>query len=129
MMKLLRIALMALVLVALLVPTIGLGDGMLLPLERKISAGTTTVTYGGQTLRFTTPVALLLKIDPESETRYRLTVSIYPGTPPPPSPTMTSESTLNIYWTDFDTEVYDGDVPIADPWTGCLNTEGGFVER
>lgn len=128
-MKLLRIALTALVLLALLVPTAGLGDELLLPLERKVQPGTTTIAYGGQTLRFTTPVALLLKIEAVSATRYRLTVSLYPGTSPPPTPTLTAESTLNIYWTNVGTDVYNGDVPVGDPWTGVLNTEGGFVER
>jgi hypothetical protein len=128
-MKLLRTALMALAVLALLVPTYGLGDEMALPLEKKIPAGTTTLSYLGQSLRITTPVPLLVKCDAVSSTRFRMTVSLYPGTPLPNGPTTYAAETLTIHWSNFGTDVYNGSVPTGEPWTSWLNTEGGFVDR
>jgi hypothetical protein len=128
-MKLLRTVVAALALVALLVPTIGLGDERPIPLEKKISAGTSTITYMGQTLRFTTAVPLLVKCDAESAQRFKMTVTLYPGTPLPNGPNTYASETLNIYWSNFGTDVYDGTIPVVEPWTGWLNTEGGFVDR
>ncbi len=128
-MKLLRTALLAVAVLALLVPTVGLGDQMPLPLEKKITAGTSTVVYLGQTIRFTTPVALVVKFDAENTVRFRMSVAVYPGTPLPSGPSGASQNKVTIFWTNFGTEVYDGAVPAPDPWTGSFNTEGGFVDR
>jgi len=128
-MKLLRVALVALTLLALLIPTTGFGDEMLVPLEKKVTAGTTLVNYAGQTFRFSTPVALLVKCDPLSPTRFKMTVSLYPGTPPPHAVSGSTIDELQIFWTNFNTDVYTGGVPSSEPWTGTLNTEGGFVDR
>lgn len=127
--KLLRTTLLALAVLALLVPSLGLGDELAVPIEKKIVAGTTTITYAGQNIRFTTPVALLVKLEPDGTTRIKMTVQIYPGTPMPDGPTTYADETLNIYWTDYETDVYNGGVPVTEPWTGYLNTEGGFVDR
>jgi hypothetical protein len=118
----------ALALLVLLVPSVGLGDQLPLPLEKKITSGTTTISYMGQSLRFTSPVALLVRCDPETTTRFKLTVSIYPGSPQVPGSTPTSDN-LNIFWSNYETEVYNGGLPQFEPWTGWLNTEGGFVDR
>lgn len=128
-MKLLRTALVALSLLALLVPSVGLGDEMPIPIEKKITAGTTTFNYAGQTFRFTTPVALLVKFDPESPTRIKMSVSLYPGTPLPNGPAAYAADVVNIHWANYGTDVYNGGVPMSEPWTGWLNTEGGFVDR
>ncbi len=127
-MKHIRTIIAALALLALLVPSVGLGDQLPLPLEKKITSGTTTISYMGQTLRFTSPVALLVKCDPETTSRFKLTVSIYPGTPQVPNSTATTEN-LNIFWSNYGTEVYNGGLPQFEPWSGWLNTEGGFVDR
>lgn len=128
-MKLLRSAFVALTLLALLIPATGFGDEMLVPLEKKVVAGTTLVNYAGQTLRFSTPVALLVKCDPISPTQFRLTVSLYPGTPSPHGVSGNAVDQLQIFWTNFNTDVYSGGIPSSEPWIGTLNTEGGFVDR
>ncbi len=127
-MKLLRTVLAALALIALLVPTVGLGDQLPVPLEKKITAGTTNVTYLGQTLRFTTSVPLLVKCDAESSTRFKMTVTLYPGTPLPNGPNTYAAENLYIYWSNFGTDVYNGGIPSGE-LTTWLNTEGGFVDR
>ena len=119
---------MSLAVLALLVPSIGLGDQLPAPLEKKINPGISSVSYMGQTIRFVTPAALLVKCDPEDTTHFRMSVSLYPGTPVPNSVGSNAEN-LNIYWTNYSTEVYNGGVPMGEPWTGSFNTEGGFVDR
>lgn len=127
--KLLRTTLLALAVLALVVPSIGFGGEMPVPLEKKVLAGTTTINYAGQTLRFTSSVTLLVKCEPESPTRFKMTVVLYPGTPPPPGVQTFVAETIHIYWSNVGTDVYSGGVPVAEPWTGWLNTEGGFVDR
>lgn len=128
-MKLLRTTLIALAVLALLVPSLGLGGEMPVPLEKKIVPGTTSITYAGQTFRFTTSVSILLKCDPESPTRFKMTVQLYPGTPMPNGPMTFATETLTIYWNEYGTDVYNGTIPCTEPWVGYLNTEGGFVDR
>jgi hypothetical protein len=125
-MKLLRTIFVALALLAFMIPTFAGAGEMPLPLEKKITAGTSTLNYAGQTLRITTPVALLVKCDPETPTRFKMTVVIYPGTPFPKG---TNVDIVEIFWTNYSTTVYNGDVPVIEPFTGWLNTEGGFVDR
>lgn len=127
--KLLRTTLIVLAVLALLLPSLGLGGEMPIPLEKKIVPGTTTIAYAGQTFRFTTSVSLLLKCDPESPTRFKMTVQLYPGTPLTNGPQTFATETINIYWSEYGTDVYSGGVPVTEPWTGWLNTEGGFVDR
>jgi hypothetical protein len=129
-MKLLRRIVLAVFLVLIpVLPALSFGDELLAPLEKKVPAGTSTISYGGQTLRFTTSVALLVKCDPELTNKIRVTVSLYPGTPLPKGPGTAAIETLSIYWVNFGTDVYDGGIPDVEPWVGTLNTEGGFVDR
>ena len=120
---------MALAILALILPSLGLAGELPAPLEKKVLAGTSTITYAGQTLRFTTPVALIVRCDPETAIRIKITVGIYPGTPLPNGAASFAAETLNIYWSNVGTDVYNGIVPVIEPWTGWLNTEGGFVDR
>ncbi|HEX5131404.1 MAG TPA: hypothetical protein VFX92_02835 [Candidatus Krumholzibacteria bacterium] len=128
-MKLLRTLFMALALLALLAPTLSFGDQLPLPLEKKLTAGTSTLNYWGQTFRFTSPVALLVRCEPETTTRFKMSVVIYPGTPQTNAPSSNTLQDLMIYWENFNTDVYTGGVPVIDPWTGSFTTEGGFVDR
>lgn len=128
-MKLLRTALLAIAVLALLVPSTGLAGQLPLPLEKKVVPGTSTVAYMGQTFRYTTQVSLLVKFDPVTETSFKMSVVIYPGTPLPSGPSGSSFTTVTIYWMNFGTGVYDGTVPSPEPWTGTFTTEGGFVDR
>lgn len=126
-MRLLRRLVLALVLLIPFLPATSMGDQLLVPLDKKVPAGTTTIEYGGQNLRFTTPAALLVKCEQQVDLKIKVTVSLYPGT------SYTTDGTaaqmMTIYWVNFGTDVYDGGVPIATPWVGTFDTEGGFVDR
>ncbi len=118
----------ALVLVAavVLVPLAAGADQLPLPLEKKLAAGTTVVEYAGQHIRFSTPVPLLVRLEPVTATRIRLRFSAYPGVPSAASPS----TTLSVFWEDFGNSIYEGAVPPeTDPWDGLMLTEGGFIDR
>jgi hypothetical protein len=36
---------------------------------------------------------------------------------------------MSLYWVNFEVMVYQGEIPVDEPWVGDLNTEGGFVDR
>lgn len=123
-------AILALALVALVVlaPVAPSADQLPLPLEKKVVAGTTTIEYAGQHIRFTTPVPLLVRLEPVTSTRIRLRFHAYPGTPT--SAYASPATTLQVYWEDFGNEIYAGSVPPeTDPWDGLMLTEGGFIDR
>lgn len=124
-MKTLSRVLIASALLAMLVTPLAIMAGQIPePAEKKVVAGTTTIDYAGQTFRFTTPVALKVKFEPLSFTQLKLTVSPYAGS----VPSSKSTSTVEIFWQDTSSEVYNG--PVPDPsWTGVLNSESGFTEK
>jgi hypothetical protein len=123
-----RIGVLALGLVLLFGTVSAFGDSMPVPLEKKIPIGETLVVYAGQTLRFTTTVPLYLKLEPISATQIQFRVRVYPGLPIPSGPVGTAENSLEIYWVNVGTDVYDGGAP-SGIIEGVLNTEGGFVDR
>ena len=123
-----RISILALSLVMLLGAVSAFGDSLPLPLERKIPAGETVVSYAGQTIRFESTTPLLLKLEPISLTEIAFKVKLYPGTPLPNGPEGTAENNLLIYWVNVGTDIYEGGAP-AGTIEGILNTEGGFVDR
>jgi hypothetical protein len=123
-----RIGILALSLALVLGAASSFGQGLPLPLEKKIPAGQTTIDYAGQTLRFTTSVTLYVKLEPISLTQIRYTVRVYPGVPLPSGPVGSAENNLEIYWVNVGTDVYEGGAP-SGTIEGILNTEGGFVDR
>jgi hypothetical protein len=129
-MRLPRVIGVVLALVCLLIPTLGLGDGLPAPLEKKLPPGVSTFTYAGETLRISTPSALIVRCDPLSPTQIRVRVSVYSGVPQSPNEPAAPTATLNIYWVNHATDVYDGSVPPpGQSVDAVLTTEGGFVDR
>ena len=125
-----RIGFVALGLVFLFGVVSAFGDSLPLPLEKKVPAGETVIVYAGQTLRFTTSVPLFVRLEPipPSSTLIQYHVRVYPGHPVPSGPVGTAENSLQIYWVNFGTDVYEGGAP-SETLEGILNTEGGFVDR
>jgi len=129
-MRIPRVILVALAVIGLLIPTLGFGDSLPAPLEKKLPPGVATVTYAGQIFRITTPSALIVRWDPVSATQIRVRVSAYGGAGLPSVEPAAPASTLNIYWVNYSTDVYDGAVPPNGQFIDAvLSTEGGFVDR
>jgi hypothetical protein len=123
-----RVLTASMVLVLLVLPLAVMADQMLMPAEKKIPAGTTVVNYAGQSLRFTTPVALVAKFDPVSDVNFRLTIHMY-GTPPG-GPGATSGLEFELIWEDYQKEVYNGPPPPPDdPFSEIFLSESGFTEK
>jgi len=110
----------------LLMPLAILADQLPLPLEKKVPAGVTSVTYMNQTLRFTTAVPLVVKFEALSANQIRLTVRTYNSSSG--GAQGSSSSTTSIYWEDWNNDVYDGPPPTGT-WEGILYTESGFTEK
>ena len=104
------------------------GDGIQVPLEKKLPAGESSVEYAGQTIRFTSSVPLYVRFDSISPSQVQYRVRIQTGFALPSAPIGTVENTLAIYWVNVDTDIYNGGVP-SGTLEGILNTEGGFVDR
>jgi hypothetical protein len=124
-----RVIGIALALLCLLIPTLGFGDALPAPLEKKLPVGESTFVYADQTIRISTPTALIVRCDPLSSTQIRVRVSVYNGVPAP-SGSAAPTTTLHIYWVNNGTDVYDGSVPPPGSYVDAvLTTEGGFVDR
>jgi hypothetical protein len=90
-----------------------------LPLE-KTAAGTTTLTYAGQTFRVNATAAVKIRFEEPSPGLIRITMVSDDGASP---------GKVSLYWVDFQKYVYLGLIPLSEPWSGTLNSEGGFVDR
>ena len=104
------------------------GDGVQVPLEKKLPAGESSVEYAGQTIQFTSSVPLFVRFDSLSPSLVQYKVRIQTGFALPSAPIGTSENTLAIHWVNINTDIYNGGVP-SGTLEGILNTEGGFVDR
>jgi hypothetical protein len=123
-----RIGVLALGLILLFAAASANGDSLPLPLEKKLLAGESTVQYAGQTLRFTSSVPLLVRLEPLSLTQIQYRVRVHPGFPIPSGPVGSAENNLVIFWVNIGTDIYEGGAP-SGVIEGVLNTEGGFVDR
>jgi hypothetical protein len=123
-----RIGLIAFGLALLLSAALAFGEGLPLPVEKKIPAGEATIDYAGQLLRFTTSAPLTVKLWATPDYVVHYAVKVQPGYPIPQGPQGTAENNLRIYFINGGSELYDGGVP---PGTleGSFNSEGGFVDR
>ncbi|MEJ2719714.1 MAG: hypothetical protein P8181_01055 [bacterium] len=119
-------AILALMLVvALVTPGLLQAQQLPMPVQKIIYPGVTTVEYAGETLVFTTSIALLAKFQFVNATEIEITVSTHAGgraTAAAPG------NILRIYWQNEDEYIYDGEPP-EEEWTGILLTEGGFTEK
>jgi len=121
-----RVLTAGLVLVLLAMPLAVMSEQMLVPMEKKIPAGTTVVNYAGQSLRFTSPVSLVAKFQPISDVNFRLTVHVYGE----PAPNASSGEFFELVWEDYQKEVYNGPPPPpSDPFSEIFLSESGFTEK
>ena len=123
-----RIGLIALCLALLLSAALAFGEGLPMPMEKKIPAGEVTIDYAGQMLRFTTSAPLVVRLYATPDFVVHYAVKVQPGYPIPQGPEGTAENNLRIVFTNTGTELYDGGVP-AGTLDGSFNSEGGFVDR
>jgi hypothetical protein len=91
-----------------------------LPLERRAVSGTVNLEYAGQTFRVNASAAVKIRFEMVDPQTIRLTLASEDGS---------SSGKLSVYWVEFQKYVYLGQIPLGEPWTGTLNTEGGFVDR
>lgn len=109
----------------LLLPVMAASDQLPAPLEKTILPGTTTISYAGQNLRFTTEVHLRVKLLAISPTQTAISVRVHGGIPVNPAP---GDDAVEIYWSNFDEDLYSGPPP-TEEWGGVLNSESGFTEK
>jgi hypothetical protein len=91
-----------------------------LPMEKRAAAGNVTMEYAGQTFRVNATAAVKLRFEQIDPTTIRLSLVSDDGS---------SSGKVSIWWVNFSKYVYLGTIPLGEPWTGDLNTEGGFVDR
>jgi hypothetical protein len=90
-----------------------------IPLMEKTGLGAWDETYSGQEFRVTSTASIRLKFEVISPTHVKLTIGSDDGLP----------GRVSVYWKDFSKFIYAGQIPMALPWEGTLDTEGGFVDR
>ena len=118
-----------LVLSFMLIPAALVADQLPVPMEKSVFPGVTTIQYAGQTLVFTTSTALKVSFRANTANEIEVTVKAS-GTRSTDPYSTTGETTdqLVINWKNFNQDIYDGQPP-TQPWTGVLNTEGGWTEK
>lgn len=89
-----------------------------IPLE-KSSSGTWSVEYAGHHFRISSNVAVTVRFELLPSSDLKLTFVSATG----------QSGRVSIYWVEFQKYVFAGPVPVAEPWVGTLDTEGGFVDR
>ena len=89
-----------------------------MPLE-KSSSGAWSVEYGGQHFRVSATVAVKLRFELTSPTTIKVSVVSETG----------ETGRATIYWSEFQKYIFTGQIPVGEPWTGSIDTEGGFVDR
>jgi hypothetical protein len=120
--------LIALGLSLLLSAALAFGEGLPLPIEKKIPAGEVTIDYAGQVLRFTTSAPLVVKLYASPDLVVHYAVKVQPGYPIPQDPAPSAENNLRILFINTGEELYNGGVPTGT-LEGAFNSEGGFVDR
>jgi hypothetical protein len=111
----------AVVFLALVLAPLAAGSDQLpLPAEKKLRPGVSLIDYGGQSLRFTSDVSLVVRLNPIDATRIRLEVRIYGGG--------TSNEIIQIHWMNWGADIHVGTLPSqGDVW--ILLTESGMTEK
>ena len=120
-------AISALLIIAfLVVPALPSAQQLAKPIDRSVFPGVTTLQYANQTLVFTTPVALRVKLEvlpsgviqlrfkAQTSTRYGLQSS-------------TAAGQAVIFWQQASEELYNGVPP--DDWIDVPFGEGGWTEK
>ena len=127
-MKILPKVILASVLVALmLLPLAATSDQLPAPLEKTLMPGVTVIDYADQHLRFTTAVPLQLRLLPLDATHIQLQFRAR-GIQQPGGGSAPSSQTVEIFWEDWNNDIYSGSAP-EGWWSGILATESGFTEK
>lgn len=121
-------AISALLIIAfLVVPALPSAQQLAKPIDRSVFPGVTTLQYANQTLVFTTPVPLRVKLEvlPSGviQLRFRAQTSLRSGLS---STSSTSGQTI-IFWQEAAEELYNGTPP--QDWTDVPFGEGGWTEK
>lgn len=109
----------------MLFPLAAVSDQLPAPLERNLFPGVSVIEYAGQTFTFTTDVPLQVIFLPLDQTRIQLKFKSRAVTTSGLAPASTD---VQIYWDNWDNEIYAGTAP-ANWWIGVLLTESGFTEK
>lgn len=120
-----RLLLIGVILAALIVPFTAISGELAAPIETSVPPGVTTLHYAGQDLKFTTDVALKIELSAPEPGKIQLIVKAR-GVPPGAS---SANTEVQIYWENWDNEIYAGPPPVGEPWSGILLTESGFTEK
>jgi hypothetical protein len=101
-------------------------DQLLVPKTVTVYPGVTRVLYAGQTFRFTTTERLSVRFEPVGMSEIQIRVK--PTVTSRQKMSLTSGTTLQIYWEEGDETLYDGTPPDGE-WSGLVLTEGGLTEK
>lgn len=119
-----KILLVSVFTVLMLLPLTATADQLPTPIEKNLRVGVTVVDYMGQSLRFTTDVPLQIRLIALDESRIKLQFR----TPGGGGGEGSAVTDLNIFWENWDNEIYSGSAP--EEWeTEILLTESGFTEK
>jgi len=122
-----RILATSVALALIVLPLIAFAAGMPLPLEKKVQAGVSTVQYAGQEFRFSSPVALVIKFEPLTETTFKMRFWQYNSAEIPAASAVT---VVDVDWATWGSDVYDGaPPPISNPFENVFFSESGFTEK
>jgi hypothetical protein len=111
----------------IVLPLIAFATGIPLPMEKKVQAGVSTVTYAGQDFRFSTPVTLVVKFEPITETTFRMRFWQYGAAEIPANAAVAA---VDVDWTTWGSDVYDGSPPsVSNPYDNVFFSESGFTEK
>jgi hypothetical protein len=101
-------------------------DQLLVPKTVVVYPGVTRVPYAGQTFRFTTTEKLSVRFEPVGMSEIQIRVK--PTVTSRQMMSLTSGTTLQVYWEEGDETLYDGTPPDGE-WNGLVLTEGGLTEK
>lgn len=123
-----KVVLASLIVVLLLAPSASMSDKLPAPYQTIIAPGQTTIDYFGQQLRFTTDVPLKLNLVPLEPGRLFMKFNPLPAGGGGGNAPAAGGDHVEIYWQNWDNELYDGPAP-ENPWENVLLTESGFTEK
>lgn len=117
-----KLVLVCVVVAILLVPFASMSDQLPAPIQRTVLPTQATIEYAGQTLKFTTDVALKVSLTPLGGDRIELKIAAHPSYGGGNAP---ASASVQIFWENWNNVVYNG----PPPWGVILLTESGFTEK
>ena len=120
------LAISALLIIGLLaVPMLSPAQQIARPIDKSVFPGVTTISYANQTLVFTTPVALRVKLEVLASGKIQLRFKAQTGR------TIGQQSAAMgqtvIFWQEAAEDLYSG--PPPEDWTDVPFGEGGWTEK